>query len=182
MNAELLGVAPPSGEFPEYHFGEHFDSWLWVKFMSNEGEEWVGCFAKGNDGVKSHVAYNSAGSRVFVAAGGNGYLLDTLERKLILQTEEYPLIQSCIATQNPNYFIASTYFSFYVIREDDSLLEIRPEFMVDGIRIKEQVGNKVIGEVETAENQYEKPVPFEFDLITFQTELKHPRTFWSFLK
>jgi hypothetical protein len=177
VNAEILPVAPTSGYLPEYHFGEHFSSRLWVRFFTAE-EEWIGCFAKGHDQIKSDVVVSTNNERAFINAGGKGYLIDLTQHRLLLELPEHPYVESVVSTLNPNYFVIGQCFSICMIDEHDNLKTIKPDFMVDGIFVKSQVDQKVVGKVQTAENQYDKPMNFELDLESLVMRLMRPKKKW----
>jgi hypothetical protein len=168
MPAEILHSSPFSGEYTELHFGTNFNAALWVKFTGHNYQEWVGCFSKSFDSGLSTVLANEISSTAFIVAGGQGYLVHLNTQKLIVQLEDQPLIESAIQTTNPNYFIAGTAYGIYVLDQTGLVKEIRPDRIIDGIYFKSQLGQKAIGELATAENQYDKNVAFEFDLKTLQ--------------
>jgi hypothetical protein len=172
MNAEILPAAPSSGEVDEKYFGEHFNFCLWVKFTDDDHNQWAGCFAKTYDGGFNKVLVDAASSKAFVVACGRGYLIDLNGRNLVLEFEEGDSIESAIATANPNYFIAGGFYSIYVLEFNGTLKCVSPDFILDGIYFKGQLNNKAIGELATAENQYDGNMNFEFDLETFCLTLK----------
>jgi hypothetical protein len=174
MSAEILTITPLSGEYPEQHFGNHFNSKLWVKFIDNQFDEWVGCFSKPYNSGLSVALTSRENTTGFVVAGGQGYLIDIQERTLIKELDDYPSIESAIATTKPDYFLASTFYSIYLLDNSGMLNEIRPDMIIDGIYFNEQLNNKVIGGLEAAGNQYSKKINFEFDLTTFQLKLIDP--------
>lgn len=173
MGAEILSDIPTSGAYIEKHFGEHFNGRLWVKFTDNDFEEWMGCFARSSYNGLNLVVTDELNRLGFVVAGGHGYLVDIDKRAIIVELEEQPAIESAVRTEQPDYFIAGTYYSIYVLNETGMVKEIRPEQIVDGIYFKSQCGNKAIGELATAENQYDRNVDFEFDLTTFELQLNY---------
>ncbi len=171
MSAVIINNTPSSGEFTEKHFGKNFNSTLWVRFIDNEFEEWIACFSKSYDRALSKVLTNENNTTCFVVAGGQGYLIDLKSKVCILELEEHPLIESVIKTLNPDYFIAGTFYSVYILNNYGLYKEVNPEFTVDGIYFKEQIGDKAIGELATAENQYDYNVNFSLNLVTFELNL-----------
>jgi hypothetical protein len=168
MSVKILNNVPTSGELEEIHFGEHFTHRLWVEFETNDYENWVGCFPMEHMNGFKTVLVNQTNKVGFIVAGGIGYLIDIKEKKLILKTDEHPLIESVILTQDPDYFIAGTFYSIYVIDNEKMVRQISPDFIIDGIYFKKQKNGKAIGELATAENQYDFNIAFEFDLKTFE--------------
>jgi len=161
-----------SGQFPEQHFGSHFNSRLWVKFVDNEFGEWIGCFSKSSEHGLCAALINQDNSKGFVVAGGQGYLIDIHKKILLLELDDQPLIESVIATTKPDYFLAGTFCSIYVLDDSGLLKEIRPDMIIDGIYFKGQKNNSAIGDLATVENQYSENIDFEFDLSTFQLRLQ----------
>ncbi len=170
MKANILDTIPTSGTFPEKHFGDNFNYRLWVKF-DNAIEEWVGCFSRPNNVGLDMVLIDKENSIAFVVAGGQGYLVDLVNKALLVELEEQPLIESAIRTTKPNYFIAGTFYSIYILNDKQLVKEVRPDLIIDGIYFNEQQGNKALGKIATAENQYERQLDFVFDLETFELEL-----------
>ena len=48
MSGKILNNTPISGENPEIHFGKQFKNSLWVEFINEKAEKWIGCFPKEN--------------------------------------------------------------------------------------------------------------------------------------
>lgn len=166
MSGKILNTTPISGEFPEIHFGEHFTSRLWIEFEDNDFEKWYGCFPNDSTQGFNNVLIDKNNNSAFVVSSGVGFLINIKAKELIFKTEEHPLIESAILTENPDYFVAGTFYSAYVFDSDKLIKEITPDFMVDGIYFKAQKDNKAIGDLATAENQYDFNV--EFDLESFE--------------
>ena len=171
MSGKILNNIPVSGENPEFHFGEHFRYRLWVEFVNNDLEKWIGCFPKEYPNGFDKVLIDKNNQTAFVIASGQGYLIDIQNHKLKFKTEEHPLIESAIITKNPNYFIVGTSQSVYVFDTENLVNETIPKFMVDGIYFKSQIEKRAIGNLATAENQYDYNMDFEFDLETFEITL-----------
>jgi hypothetical protein len=76
MSAEILTIIPSSGEFPEIHFGEHFVNPLWIRFVDNDLDNWLGCFPSDYPNVLNKVLVDSTNESAFVVSGGVGYLID----------------------------------------------------------------------------------------------------------
>ena len=172
MSAEILDITPTSGSYSERHFGDHFNYRLWVKF-DNTTEEWVGCFSRPNNVGLDKVLIDKENLTAFVVAGGQGYLVDIVNKVLLVELEEQPLIESAIITTNPNYFIAGTFYSIYILNNKQLVKEVRPDLIIDGIYFSEQQDNEALGKIATAENQYERNLDFVFDLKTFELGLNY---------
>ena len=180
MTAEILNTTPNSGDFLEKHFGDTFDFRLWVKFTDDNYEEWVGCFSKSYDTALSKIFVDNKNGTSFVVAGGQGYLVDIKNKSLLCQLDEMPLIESAIKTSDPDYFIAGSFYWIYILDTKGQTKILKPDLIVDGIYFTEQKGDKAIGSLATAENQYEKNLDFELDLNSF--ELTITTKSWTGLK
>ncbi len=172
MSAEILSSPPPSGDFEEKSFGEHFSYSVWVKFTDNNLQDWTGCFSKLYDSGLNKVLVDDTNTTAFVVAGGQGYLIDILNRTATVILDSPPPIESAIKTANPDYFVAGACYSFYILDKNGLKEEVRPDYAIDGIYLKGQRDKKAIGELATAYNQYEKNVDFELDLETYQLKVK----------
>lgn len=171
MSGRIINTTPLSGEFPEICFGEHFRHCQWVEFEDNECQKWIGCFPCENPNGFNEVLVDKNNHTAFVVSGGVGYLIDINKRTLKHQTEELSLIESVILTENPDYFIAGTFFSVYVLDAEKMVKEVTPDIVIDGIYFKSQHGRKAIGDLSTAENHFEFKMDFEFDLESFELTL-----------
>jgi len=171
MSAEILTITPTSGNAPEIHFGEHFSHPLWIEFVNNDSEKWFGCFSSDYPSVLNKVLVDKENKSAFVVSGGIGYLVDINNMIVKHKTEDHPLIESLIQTNDPDYFIAGTFYSIYVFDTDKFIQEISPNMTIDGIYFKNQIGRKATGDLASAENQYESNLDFEFDLDTFELTL-----------
>ena len=168
MSARILTNTPISGEFPEFYFGEHFRQTIWVEFVDNEFEKWVGCFPCEYHKLLNEVLVDKENKSAFIVSSGIGYLIDIESKRLNYKTEEHPLIESAILTINPNYFIAGTYYCVYIFDSEKLIKEVLADELVDGIYFKRQIDRKAVGDLATIENQYERNIDFELDLDTFE--------------
>jgi len=168
MTARILTNTPTSGESPEFYFGEHFRQTLWVEFVDNEYEKWIGCFQCDYPKLLNEVLVDNENKSAFVVSGGIGYLIDIKNRKLKYKTEENPLIESVILTTNPDYFIAGTFYCVYIFDNEKLIKDISADELVDGIYFKRQVDRKAVGDLASIENQFEFNLDFELDLDTFE--------------
>jgi hypothetical protein len=165
MSAEILKQTPQSGDFPEKHFGETFNTVLWIKFVDNDFQEWVGCFSRPYEAIDK-VLTDNANETAFVVAGGQGYLIDILSRELLHKTDEIPALESIIHTTNPEYFLIGACYCIYIFDNRKFIECYNPKFMVDGIYFTEQRGVKAIGHLYSYQFQEDLNVGFEFDLTT----------------
>ena len=168
MSARILTNTPTSGESPEFYFGEQFRQTLWVEFVDNEYEKWIGCFQCDYPKLLNEVLVDKENKSAFVVSGGIGYLIDIENRKLKYKTEDNPLIESVILKTNPDYFIAGTFYCVYVFDNEKLIKDLSADELVDGIYFKHQVDRKAVGDLASIENQFEFNLDFELDLDTFE--------------
>ena len=169
MTAEILKTIPCSGEFPEKHFGTHFNSRLWVKFTDNDFQDWVGCFSKPYQ-IFDTVLTDFKNETAFVVAGGKGYLVDITNRELIYEIAEIPTIESAISTTNPDYFLVGACYTLYVMNKQGLVKTIDPDFITDGIYLIEQNKNVAVGHLFSGMYS-DTNIGFELDLQTFELKL-----------
>lgn len=105
----------------------------------------LACFSSDYPNVLNKVLVDKENKSAFVVSGGIGYLVDINNRILKHKTEDHPLIESLILTNDPDYFIAGTFYSIYVFDTDKLIQEITPNITIDGIYFKNQIGRKAIG-------------------------------------
>jgi hypothetical protein len=165
MSAEILNQTPTSGDYPEKHFGQTFNSRLWVKFMDNNFQEWVGCFPRPYQ-TFDKVLTDNANETAFIVAGGQGYLIDISTRELLHQMDDIPVLESVIHTTNPEYFLVGACYCIYIFDNRKLIKRYDPEFTVDGIYFTEQKGQIAIGNLYSYEYQQDLNVGFTFDLVT----------------
>jgi hypothetical protein len=165
MSAEILNNTPLSGEFPERHFGENYNSGLWIRFTDNNYEDWVGCFSRPYQ-TFDKVLTNSTNETAFVVAGEQGYLIDISSKELLHAMENIHVLESVIHTINPEYFLIGASYCIYIFDSKGLVKRYEPEFTVDGIYFTEQIGQKAIGHLYSYQFQTDLNVGFEFDLNT----------------
>ncbi|MHA3047526.1 hypothetical protein JSO59_009250 [Riemerella anatipestifer] len=162
MNIEILTIIPTSGQFEEVHFGENFNYSLWVDFNISRENHWVGCFSREYENGLDKVLYNDNNKTCCVIAGGKCYLLNFENKNLMFETDEYPIVQSLVQTSE--YYFFGSFYSVYILDKNGLIKEIEPDIMVDGIYLEYQKGGKIIGKVDSAENQYKKPLDISIDI------------------
>lgn len=105
--------------------------------------------------IAPNVLFNKNNSICLSICDGKGYLIDVIQKVIILYIDNDSLIQSSILTYNPDYFIVGTFNKIYVLNEFGIKEQIEPNFTVDGIYFENQEQNKALGNIYVAENQYE---------------------------
>lgn len=171
MSATILTITPTSGESQEVHFGEHFRHPLWVEFIDNNYEKWVGCFSSDYPNVFNEVLVDNGNNSAFVVSAGIGHLVDLNKKELIYKTEDYPLIESVLKTNDPEYFLAGTFSGIYILDSRKLVHEVVPNTIIDGVYLKSQSGKTVLGDLASIENQYESNLDFELDLVSFELSM-----------
>lgn len=173
MSVEILKTIPISGSYPEKHFGDSFKRSLWIKFITKDYTEWVGCFEKGQSNFDK-VVVNTAETYALVISGGQGYFIDIYTRNEKLIIDDYPQIDSAIHYIKTDEFLFSTFLTISIIDKDLNKFEIEPNFGVDGIYLSEEQDNKIIGQLYSYTFSTDYNVGFEIDMIT--RELKRDTT------
>ena len=168
MSAEFMKNMPVSGEYPEVHFGDHFQNRLWVLFEDNEYNQWIGCFSRDCCRGYDQVITDNLNQTALIIASGVGYLVDITNRRLIYQTNTTRPITSTIKTTNPEYFIVSSFDCIYILNANGLQSEISPKgHLIDGIYFKGQTDKIAFGEVDVLANQSVIKSNFSLNLETF---------------
>jgi len=167
MKAEILTQIPVSGDFQEIHFGKTFKSQLWIKFIDNNFQEWVGCFARSYQ-TWDKVLTDEANETAFIVAGGQCYLIDISTKELLHHLNEDSVIESVIQTTNPKRFLVSICNCIYIFDNKKLIKHYKPPFIVDGIYFTAQKEQKAIGHLYSYENEKDFFIGFSFDLITHE--------------
>ena len=165
MSAEILTKTPTSGDYPEKHFGHNFNSQIWVKFMDNNFQEWVGCFPRPYQ-TFDKVLTDNTNETAFIVSGGQGYLIDISTRELIHEMDDIPVLESVIHTTNPDYFLVGASYCIYIFDNKKLIKRYDPDFPVDGIYFTEQKDQNAIGHLYSYQYQQDLNVGFSFDLLT----------------
>ncbi|MBS3913365.1 MAG: hypothetical protein KG003_02610 [Bacteroidetes bacterium] len=170
MSAVILNQKPTSGDYPEKHFGQTYNSRLWVKFSGNNLQEWVGCFPRTNQTIDKvlldKVLIDNANETAIVVAGGQVYLIDISNRELLYETDNMPIVESVIHTTNPEYFLVGACYRIYLFDSRKLIKRFDPDFSLDGIYFTEQKGQKAIGHLHSYDYQQDLNFGFTFDLLT----------------
>ncbi len=145
------------------HFGQTFNSRLWIKFTDNNQEEWAGCFSKQYP-TADKVVTSSNNETAFILAGGRGYLIDIQTRELLNLIDDLPTIESLVHTTGPEYFILGACWTIYIFDTRKFIKQIDPDFTVDGIYFTDQRDKKAIGHLYAPAYSQNSNVSFEFDL------------------
>ena len=87
MNAVLLTEKPTSGTCPECSWASASRPNVWVRFDEEEAT-WIGIFEAGYSNFTAIAAFgDDDGRTVLVIAGGQGYIVDVEERRLVRRAE-----------------------------------------------------------------------------------------------
>ncbi len=173
MNAEIIKRKPLIGRFAQIDFGKQDKPGLYVKFTDSTHKKWIGCFAKADEKGLCQVFTDTNGSQCLVVANGKGYLVDIEKKTIMAEFDEQNHIISAVHTTKPNYFIAGTDNSIFIINQEGVLKEIFPDFNVDGFFLLKQHENTVSGKLESSINQFENAIDFKIDLSSFDLILNY---------
>lgn len=77
---------------------------------------------------------------------------------------------------NPQFYFLGNFYSIYVLNRNGLVKEIEPNFMVDGIYLESQDGTKIIGKVDSAENQYESQLKISVDIESLEFDQLYTET------
>lgn len=182
MKINILTIIPTSGSFEEFHFGKSFCDSLWIDFNISEDNHWIGCFSKSYENGLNKVLFDEIDKTCCVVAGGKGYLINVENKKVIFETEEHPLVESLVKSKEPNFYFLGNFYSIYVLDKNGLFKEIEPKIMVDGIYLEYQDRNKIIGKVDSPENQYERPLAISIDIETLEFDEINQKAQTNFFK
>ncbi len=172
MKAEIMKRKPFIARI-QRNYGEPNKPGLFVKFTDSRHKKWIGRFAKTEEEGLCRVIDNQHSSLCLVIANGKGYLLDIEKQTLLNEFNEGDPIISALHTTNPNYFVAGTGNSIFLIDQEGRLKEILPDFAVEGFNLKSQQENMVSGWLESSINQFENAIFFKVDLSNFNLTLNY---------
>lgn len=138
---------PTSGQYDEKSFDLEAvwksPNWSWVKFTTDNGQEWVGSF-RGTP-VKTAVANKI--NQAAVLTDDCIYILDIDKREIIFhepQTEYRDLIN----VPSDDKFLVADYFQIGILNKDFKFHQLETEFDMDYIKFNNYDGKKLIIEVD----------------------------------
>jgi hypothetical protein len=155
------------------NYGEQNTPGLYVKFTDSKHKKWIGRFAKTEEEGICKVIEDQKGSQCLVIANGKGYLVDIEKQTVMKEFDEGDHIISALHTTKPNYFVAGTDNSIFIINQEGKLKEILPDFSVEGFNLRSQQENTVSGWLESSINQFENTIFFKVDLSNFNLILNY---------
>lgn len=173
MKAEILKRKPFLTSIITMNFGEQNKPGLYVRFTDSKNKKWIGRFGKTEGKGLCQVIEDQNGSQCLVIANGKGYLVDIDKKTIMKELDKGDHIMSALHTTKPNYFVAGTDNSIFIINEEGTLKEILPDFYVDGIAFQKQQENAVSGWLASSINQFENSIPFKIDLSSFHLILNY---------
>lgn len=164
MFAEFID-RPISGQFPEKHFGRIMPHSLWVKFADKDHQEWVGSFTQGWEGHATSIINLETEEKAFVVAGGEGYLIDIVQRQQ-LNTDELSEIKSAIAGPGRQRIIFSSSYDLQTVDFNGlHSVVLFEKCYFDDIELTEIRNNKLYARYWYYRRDSE-PLHFEIDLET----------------
>lgn len=170
MHAEILKKAPVSGDFEEHNFSETNDC-LWVKFVDQDGAEWIGIFDNNlGTSLKTVIPIPESNS-VLVISNGQGYLVD-LNKRVITENTDWKDVESIIYNDETGLYLASDGLSLMLL-DGAECIWTGERVSLDGIKFTNQQGHVVEGVLN---DMSEDGCRFSFDIITRKLESK-----WEFI-
>jgi hypothetical protein len=173
MKAEILKRKPILSRFTQINFGQQDKPGLYVKFSGEKHKKWIARFAKAESNGLCQVIPGEKGSQCLVIANGKGYLVDTEKKIILTEFDDHNPIVSAVHTIKPDYFVAGTENSIFILNHEGMLKEIVPDFNVEGFSVKKQSENSVSGWLESSINQFENAISFKIDLSSFNLILNY---------
>ena len=110
LKVSILSEPPISGTIKEIWFEARGDC-TWIRF-EREAEIWAGVFGKGTHKNYNAVCKFSDDKYVFIIAGGQGYVLDSRERKICHKTS-IDYFVSAIAAPHKDLVIVCDFTRLY---------------------------------------------------------------------
>ncbi|MDH3324271.1 MAG: hypothetical protein OEL89_01385 [Candidatus Peregrinibacteria bacterium] len=158
---------PNSGEFEERVYDNespcNSQNWTWVKFLENDGKEWVGNFR----GSGHTVSLSKVLNEIFILT--NNYILRiSAETGDIIEIKDSPQYRSVTVSPNGNIVLADYYSLVKVGSNFTELEDIPSPFQMDMIEFKEWTGDKLKFSCDEFLNKYRKNVRMELDSKTWE--------------
>lgn len=170
MFAEFI-YRPTSGQYPEKHFGKVSPNCLWVKFMDNDYEEWVGSFQQYWDGYGTFILYLDKKEKAFVVAGGQSYLIDISTRHQ-MNKQEISSTKSAILNDEQTIVYFSDGRGLQFVDMNGNISVLLDIYYFDNIELIEVKGNKLYARYWYYQRDAE-PFLFEIDLQTKEFKDSH---------
>lgn len=142
MEAEILDRPPLSGDFEEHDYSTSGNT-LWVKFCDEDYLEWVGVFSQSGWSSNNSVLRVPREKLFLVVAGGQGYFVDPIARKIV-STTEWDCIDNVIYNEDTGFLVVTDGLCLAVFR-GPKLQWSSKRVSVDGISFTEQSGPIIKG-------------------------------------
>lgn len=163
MNVELI-QRPMSGEYPEKHFGRITHYCQWVKFTTNNEQEWVGSFEDGGIEGGTFIIQLHKTEKAFVVSGGLIFLVDVNSQELIKKTEE-AYIQSAVLDEEKEIVYYTDGANINYIDSTGNNNTLFGNYYFDGIKLTTICNNKLYAtyyNYQSSNNAFH----LEIDIIT----------------
>lgn len=152
MKYEVLNQFPVSGEYYETHFGKYTSDSLWIKFLPDDSENWIGSFANGKLGfVNRKIQDRSSFSKFGILNNGAFYLIDPHTKEILKIDDESYYSDFEIVPEMDLLFLAS-FWAIFVFKGNDMIKKISPDF-IDGIVFIKRINDQIFGEISDAGNE-----------------------------
>lgn len=148
--ATVVKDPPESGSAKEHHFdmpSPESSNWCWVRFESEEGAEWFGCFREGCAHQRIKTA-SGDGLHFYILAGGCGYCIDA-ETSRLLGVLDTSLLTDVLAIPGTRDAAFADFSSVEIVSPEGIKWET-PRIAWDGIRLLSASPTEVSGFAETS--------------------------------
>jgi len=150
LKVSIFSELPISGTIKEYLFDAQGDC-TWIRF-ERESEIWAGVFGKGTHKNYNAVCKFSDNKYVFIIAGGQGYVLDSRERKICHKTS-IDYFVSAIAAPHKDLVIVCDFTRLYAF-DTQELIWRSDQVALDGIKLDSSTENELSGKVWQIDGWY----------------------------
>jgi len=169
VRAEIINQ-PYSGEFKEriydYESQWNSQSWTWIKFTDDLGNESVGQFR----GIQKAVKASSIANEIIILTSDCVFRLDSIELNVI-EAESQPEYQDIEVSPNGDFIFHTFYEIGKMGKSLKEMREIESPFKMDDIRFEKWNGNKLEFTCEEFANWSRNEI-MELDTIDWKIEIK----------
>ena len=167
MHAEFIN-RPISGQYPEKHFGQIAPNCLWVKFVDNDKQEWVGSFEQSWIERGIFIINLTNKGKAFIVSGGLTFLIDINTQEQLNKTKISDTKTAIVDGQEENIYYSNGFDLRYIdIKGNDFVLF--DNYYFDDIKLVEIKENKLYATYWSYQTRNE---PFRFEIDTVTKEVK----------
>lgn len=141
MKAKFI-YQPISGKYEEKTFDLNTfwksPIWSWAKFITNDGNEWVGAFR----GEPIKIAIAEKINQVATLTSDGLYILD-IDKKEILFYDQQTDLRKIAETPTKDKFIVADYYQIGIIDKNFKIEFLKLEYDIDNVKFGGYNGNKL---------------------------------------